>query len=126
MPRVRVHIPTPELLEDICEQIASGKSLRRICSAEGMPSASTVCTWLSEDASFAKRYARAREQQSDHFVDEMVEIADTAEDAQKARLQIDTRKWIASKMRPKVYGDKLGLDHSGSVTVTAGPLDESI
>jgi hypothetical protein len=126
MGRKVIHIPTPELLESICEQIANGKSLRRICSDAGMPSVSTVCNWLGEDAAFAKRYARAREQQSDHFVDEMVEIADNAEDAQKARLQIDTRKWIASKMRPKVYGDKLGLDHSGSVTVAAGPLDESI
>ena len=32
---------------------------------------------------------------------------------QKQRLQIDTRKWILSKLLPKKYGDLLGLDHKG-------------
>ena len=32
---------------------------------------------------------------------------------QKQRLQIDTRKWILSKLLPKKYGNLLGLDHKG-------------
>lgn len=33
------------------------------------------------------------------------------------RLQVDARKWYLSKVLPKVYGDKLDLNHSGGVTV---------
>lgn len=110
-----IHIPTPELLHDICEQIANGMSLRKVCAQEGMPSQKTVFTWLQNDAGFAQQYARARERQADGFFDEIVDIADTEEDAQKARVRIDARKWVAGKMRPKVYGEKVDIEHTGSV-----------
>lgn len=34
------------------------------------------------------------------------------------RLQVDARKWMAGKLRPKVYGDKLNLEHEGEVKMT--------
>ena len=117
MGRKVIHIPTPELLASICEQLAGGKSLRKICAEEGMPSEKTVFTWMQEDAAFAQQYTRARERQADGFFDEIVDIADTEEDPQKARVRIDARKWVAGKMRPKVYGEKLDLEHSGSLAV---------
>lgn len=66
------------------------------------------------------QYARAREVQADKLFDECLTIADqydaTAEKLEggtdhinRARLRIDTRKWMAGKLRPKVYGDKLEL-----------------
>jgi hypothetical protein len=35
------------------------------------------------------------------------------------RLQIDTRKWLLSKMLPKVYGDKVQQEHTGK---DGGPI----
>ena len=35
------------------------------------------------------------------------------------RVQIDTRKWMLSKMLPKVYGDKITQEHTGS---NGGPI----
>ena len=35
------------------------------------------------------------------------------------RVQIDTRKWVLSKMLPKVYGDKITQEHTGS---NGGPI----
>jgi hypothetical protein len=35
------------------------------------------------------------------------------------RVQIDTRKWMLSKMLPKVYGDKLTQEHTGA---NGGPI----
>lgn len=35
------------------------------------------------------------------------------------RLQIDTRKWMLSKMLPKVYGDKVTQEHTGT---DGGPI----
>ena len=57
----------------------------------------------------------AREEQADFHADEIIEIADTEPDPNKARVRIDARKWKAAKMQPKKYGDKIDLNHSGAV-----------
>jgi len=46
----------------------------------------------------------------------MLEIADDAEpeNAQVVRLRLDTRKWIASKFKPKRYGDKITQEVTGA------------
>ena len=93
----------------ICAQIVEGKSLREICLHEDAPSVSTIFKWLGESKSFAEKYARAREAQQDTYADEITYIADTEPDHNKARVRIDARKWHASKLAPKKYGDKLGL-----------------
>ena len=36
----------------------------------------------------------------------------------RARLEVDLVKWEASKLVPKLYGDKLQHEHSGSLSVT--------
>lgn len=114
-----------DLAEKICEQIAHGKSLRAICAEDDMPSTSTVCKWLNENQDFSEQYARARGRQADHYFEEIVEIADSVEAdsaaVAKARLQVDARKWAASKLAPKKYGEKTELDvksSDGSMTPT--------
>lgn len=101
---------TPEQKRElICEEIAAGCSLRAVCARPGMPDQRTVRRWLREEPPFRLQYAQAREDQADHYADEIVEISDAAEDPAKARLQIDARKWVAAKLRPKKYGDKLDV-----------------
>nr|DAU57517.1 MAG TPA: terminase small subunit [Caudoviricetes sp.] len=106
------------MIEDICEKIANGRSLRSICAEDGMPTTSTVCKWLIENKEFSEQYARAREKQADYFAEEIIEIADSAEAesaaVSKAKLQIDARKWAASKIAPKKYGDKQEIDVKSS------------
>ena len=101
------------LAAQICGQISEGKSLRSICKAKNLPSCSTVFLWLSKYPEFSEQYARAREEQADAIADECLDIAEHEPDVQRARLKIDTRKWFASKMKPKKYGDKQTLEHSG-------------
>lgn len=107
-----------DLAERICEQIAHGKSLRAVCAEDDMPSTSTVCKWLFENQEFSEQYARARDKQADYFAEEIIEIADNVEaesaSVAKAKLQIDARKWAASKIAPKKYGDKTELDVKSS------------
>lgn len=102
-----------------------------------MPNQATVFRWLSGNDALGEQYARAREAQADTIFDEILAIADTPMIGKKCkikedgsvevtegdmiehrRLQVDARKWMAGKLRPKVYGDKLDLNHSGGVTVT--------
>jgi hypothetical protein len=103
----------------ICDRLVAGESLKRICDDAAMPNRSTVFDWLRDRPEFANRYARAREAQADNFVDEIVSIADTETDPQIARNRIDARKWVAGKMRPKIYGDRAVHEHGG---VGGGPI----
>lgn len=115
-----------EMGDAICEGIAQGQSLRAICKAEGMPAVPTVCLWLARNPEFAEQYARAREQQADVLAEETLEIADdgkndwmvnndpdnpgyklNGEHVQRSRLRVDARKWFASKVAPKKYGEKV-------------------
>jgi len=125
---------TQEMADTICERIAQGESLRAICRDEDMPVTSTVCKWLTQQRAFAEQYARAREAQADALFDEILEIADDGtndftegrngetvvnnEAIGRSRLRVDARKWMAGKLRPKVYGEKLDLNHAGGVEIT--------
>lgn len=116
---------TDEIANHICEQIAGGISLIKICKADGMPNKSTVLRWLDEKPDFATKYARARELMADHYFDQMQEIADeaTGETVQTAKLRLETMRWRVSKLLPKKYGDKVETEHTGTVTVRNVRID---
>ena len=108
---------TQETADTICERLADGESLRAICSDADMPSTSAVCRWLASNEAFREQYAHARELQADALFDDCLAIADgttlkAKEDVQDRRLQIDTRKWMAGKLKGK-YSDKTKHEHSG-------------
>jgi frataxin-like iron-binding protein CyaY len=115
---------TQEIGDSICDRLAEGESLRSICRDDAMPAMSTVFRWLATDESFAEQYARAREEQADALADEIVAIADESDVATKVdgeqvtlaldataiarnRLRVDARKWVAAKLKPRKYGDKI-------------------
>lgn len=121
---------SPEIADKICERLADGESLRKICSAEDMPGKSTVFRWLADEANgtFRDQYARAREAQADALFEDCLDIADDSkgdtrevdgkeivdhEAIARAKLRVDTRKWMAGKLRPKVYGDKITQEMTG-------------
>lgn len=101
------------LAEEICERIGNGESLRSICQDDYMPTTTTVYRWLQDYPDFRDQYADARARQADFYADQIVTLADTAEDHNKARLQIDARKWVAAKLLPKKYGERVTATHEG-------------
>lgn len=109
----------PDVAAAILERIANGESLAAVCRSEGMPRQSAVYEWLIRHPEFAEAYARAREDQADTLADEIIDIADTSAqgDEQRAKLRVDARKWIAAKLKPKKYGEKIQTEHSGGVKV---------
>ena len=115
----RPSMKTPELIDELCRRLAEGESLRTICKDDHMPERFTVIRWTHEDKEFNDQYARAKEQGVDAIVDEAMEIADeTTNDPARDRLRVDTRKWYASKIAAKRYGDKIETKHTGEVTIT--------
>ena len=137
----RPSIFTQELADTICERLAEGESLRRVCLDPDMPARSAVLRWLAADAAFQGQYARACEVRAEAIFDEMFDIADdgsndwmeardddggvsyrlNGEHVQRSRLRVDARKWALSKMMPKKYGDKLDLSSTDG-TMTPKPV----
>lgn len=105
---------TDEIADEICEGIANGAALHRLCAErDDLPTERTVYNWLASNEVFVQKYARARERQQDRRVDEIIVIADEEDDPNKARVRIDARKWAASKLAPKKYGDRVTQEHVG-------------
>lgn len=131
-----------EIADEICSRLAMGESLRAICGKDRddfIPHIGTVLRWVSERPDFREQYTRAREVQAETMADEIVSIADGGEGAkfadpdalaqmtQRDRLRVDARKWVASKLLPKKYGDKVEVEHSGSIqTASDDQLDDKI
>ena len=117
---------TPEVANMICDNLINGYSLRQICLEYEQLRPSTVCLWLVDYPKFAEQYARAREEQSETLVDQILYIADTCEDPRIAAVRIDARKWIASKLKPKKYGDIRQLDVSGGIDLNVAALNKRL
>ena len=100
------------LADEICDRLSNGESLVAICKAPNMPNPSTVYRWLNANDSFCDMYARAREEQAETLADEIIAISDSCDDAQLGRLRVDARKWVAAKLKPRKYGDKVDLSSS--------------
>lgn len=121
----RPTIYTPELAQEICDTIASSsKGIKRLCKEhDGWPNPDTIYHWVSTNQEFSDQYARAKRQQIEVIVDEMLDLADdTSQDnvvnsegkliidhehINRSRLRIDTRKWLAAKLAPKIYGERI-------------------
>jgi len=119
MPGGRPTDYSPELTARICERLAIGESLRSICRDDEMPSMASIFLWLGKYPEFSEQYTRAREAQAEAHADRIVEIADDDTlDPNHKRIMVDARKWVASKLKPKRYGDKAEVEHSGNVGLT--------
>lgn len=117
------------LLTEIFERVAKGESLNRICSEPGMPARKTFYEWVAEDESVLRRYEFAMMMRADTYAEETIEIADMSdgdtyinddgklvtdhEAINRSRLRVDARKWYASKLAPKKYGDRVTNTHEG-------------
>lgn len=116
-----------ETADRILELMRTPMSLRRACLAVGVPH-TTVLQWKRDHDEFADQYGKARLDQVEAYVDEVMDIADDGrndfmetedgrevpnhEHINRSRLRVDTRKWYASKVAPKLYGEKLQVDQT--------------
>ena len=109
------------IMTQILARISQGEALVTILRDDGMPVYQTVMNWLDNDPDLVDKYARAREASADADADRVKDVADRTlsgeYDPQAARVAIDALKWSAGKRKPKVYGDKLDVNHGGGITV---------
>ncbi len=116
-----------EIAQEICDAIATNsKSLLTLCEENPhWPRERTLRTWFRDIPTFQRMYVQAKDDQSELLVEQILAIADdvsndtitkTRQDGSeyevcnsewinRSRLRVDTRKWLASKYKPKKYGD---------------------
>jgi hypothetical protein len=144
--RGRPTIYTKKLADQICREIASGKSLREVCEPETMPDESTVRGWAIDDRDgFFPQYDRACRIRAEGWAEEIIEIADDgrndyvervsaktgkkfvvldSEHVTRSTLRVNTRKWYASKVLPR-FADKVavGGDANGAPIKVEAKVD---
>src|SRR4051794_14858657 len=108
---------TRALADEICCRISSGESLRKVCRSDGMLTEATVRNWVrSNTDGFAARYNEARIMCVEAWSEEIIDIAERNDlDPQDKRVRIDTLKWLASKLNPRRFGDRLLIDPESSI-----------
>lgn len=119
---------TKELGEEICQKIAtSDYGLKRLCAENPhWPCRQNILEWRIKIKDFGDMYAKAKQEQVETLIDDCLDIADdisrddlvkydkdgepyevcNSEWINRSRLRIDTRKFLAQKLAPKIYGDK--------------------
>jgi len=114
-----------ELATEICEAVGSTSTgLKVLCDQnDSWPTAQTVYNWLRNNTQFFDMYQKAKKNQVQVLVDEILEISDdtsrdaivnkhgdevhNAEYVNRSRLRVETRKWIAAKLVPRLYGERI-------------------
>lgn len=132
---------TAEVAAEICERLANGEPLARICRDEHMPGVVTVWEWEQADAAFSERVARARSAGFDEIAYDMLHIADTQEQGVirkvegdkitettedmlgHRKLRVDTRAKLLACWDPKRYGtQRTEVDVSGKLEHDASKM----
>lgn len=112
---------TEEVGDEIVDRVAAGEDIAGICRSLGMTLA-TLHRWREKFPAFGEAYARARQRSGEASESRIQAIMDDARagkiDAQTARVLIDGEKWLASKRAPRTHGDRVEVEHSGTV----GPM----
>lgn len=108
----------------IDELSGSSEGLHHICKRHGISHVSFYA-WINQNEEWLNKYTRARDIQADYLADQIIEIADDSahdtihtengemenkEWVNRSKLRVEARKWIASKLKPKKYGEKIDLN----------------
>ena len=126
---------TPELVEEFCNRLMVGEPMAHICEDDHMPMHTTILLWIRTKPEFSEKYFQARRVQMELFVDEIIQISDDdSKDkietvdkhgnkiwvSDKTRvfrdvLRVNSRKWLASKLAPMIYGDMARVQVTGAI-----------
>ena len=126
MPAGRPTTYTPELAKYVCDMIATHEcGLSKLTKMyERFPDKSTIYLWMHAHEEFSHQYLEARKSQACVLADSMLDIPDnipTFEDKDgveridsgmlgRAKIELEALKWHASKMAPKIFGDKQQIE----------------
>lgn len=120
MGETKLPVITPDIKETVLNRIADGETIQSICNDLEI-GVRTLNYLMVKDTLFAKEVASSRAIAAHKAVDSLQSIYDDAETmtaVQRARGQSDNIKWLASKLAPDVYGDRIQVDHKHTIDLT--------
>ena len=106
----------------LCQELEAGRTISAICKEDtGMPVPRTVYRWVDEDSTYRLRVARARAAGGDALVDDALDRLDTSSvgpggTIQREREVASHLRWMAARMAPAQWGDKVQVSAQVSVT----------
>jgi len=113
---------TQKTVEEFLIRISMGRSVANVCTDEDMPDVRTVFRWIAEDEAFRQSYTRACANRSLVYADTIGDIAKGVMAGKippdAGRVAIESYKWIAARLTPKVYGEKQQIEASVTHTHT--------
>lgn len=125
--RGRPPIYSEAMVSEICARLAEGRSLVSVSDDADMPSYDHILVWQRDNTDFKRRIAYARSEAAARMADDTIQIADADfpqralddprlanAEVQRAKLRIDTRRWMLEKTAPETYGTVQQV--SGTIT----------
>ncbi len=127
LPKPKKHLPEehifkPHQKEYVLAQVATGRTIKSLSKELGFK-LSIIWHMCEQDTVFRDGLARARVQGVDSLVDDILEISDEEPDVQRARLKTDNIKWIASKLQPNKYGDRIDVNVTNSIDLNQAMVE---
>jgi hypothetical protein len=83
-----------------------------------LPSYDAFWKWYGDHPDFAEKIDRSKAARARAMAEKTIDIADNAVDPQKAKVQSENRKWLASKYNRQEFGDKLDVQHTHVLDIT--------
>lgn len=120
----------------LIDRVTNGRSLSSVLREDDMPVLRTFQLKLERDEKYRAAYDKAVQDRADRLADEIMELADETMPpelqgpgasawVQQKRLQVDARKWIASKLKPRTYGDRLDVSVTDNRISVLGALEQA-
>lgn len=137
---------SPEVEDQIIDQVIAGYTVEKICEAPTMASKATVMRWLNgecgvkDGASFKARYDQARIARADRLAAEIIRIGDDSsqdriveelpggvvtervdhEHIARSKLRCDNRRWVLQTLFPERFAAKMIVEHQNGGAATSG------
>lgn len=121
-----------EAVNEYCRRIAGGESMKTISTDPDMPAMATFLGWCRENPLYSAAYTDALRMRAAVYADECVSLADEADkcteayEVQALKLRVETRRWVASRLLPKMYGDHQVVEHTGEVKMNEKQVDDRL
>lgn len=135
MPRKKPRVSSKQM-DAICEQIAEGKSLRKICISDEFPSWRTVLRHIQESDEAYAQYSKARAIQAEVLREDIIDLVEAPlpddpklaqAEVQRRRLEADQKDKFIRQVQPRGLRDKVEDkgEVSGTITLRWGDAEVS-
>lgn len=106
----------PDLEQQAIDLASEGKTIKSICEILNCDNYA-ITSYLKNNPLFKKSFEEARSDGHEALADSLIDIAEKEPDILRARVKSENIKWLLSKRKATVYGDKLEVNMNATVDI---------